>query len=1175
MVRVFGCRSLTAGRGSRFAGVWVALCVCGLWFGAVRAVAVTGAAAPAWQATVVAFPTVQPQGVNRKGRYYVIVENIGGLASGGEVTVKDVLPAGLKVTATRAEPEEASECSLLSGTEVECHYLEPTVPTGFMVVTVEYEVESHIEGLLRDVASVSGGGAKSAGDEAVTRVGGEHETAPSGVEQFGFQETGPTGEPFRQAAGHPNLTVTTFTANDMRDENVSNIEEFKPVEPMKNLEFYLPLGFLGNPTVLNQCPASLVEAKNALSGCPQSSRAGSILPMILNHVFAHSVDPTHVRGIYSVTPEKGYAAEFAFAFNNLTFFMYATVVRRDGHYVVRVAVPDIAGIASFVGAIATFYGDIEERYIRENQEESTFDRGAFVTDPSDCEADQSAREAQVEFDTWKEPGVMLKGSALAFSKLEGCNLLSFTSTLSVKPQTTQAAAPSGYEVGLKVPQAPNGGTGLGTPPVKNVTVALPAGTTISPSGANGLEACQESGPQGINIEGEESEEMGADGLKRLAAGHCPEASQIATVRASTPLLHDQLEGHLFVAEPECGGLGQEECSPKYAAEGRLFRVYLELQAPESGVVIKLAGHASVDPETGRITTIFEENPQFPLSSLTVSTAGGARAPLANPQTCGNAVSEGQISSWASPYTGEAFPSDYFNVDWNGAGEPCPVTPPFAPSFTADTTSHAAGATSPFVLTMERRDREQSILSLATTLPPGLLAYVSRVEQCPAALASQAAEVCPPKSQIGTATVAVGSGSEPYYVTGKVYFTGPYAGAPFGLSIVVPATAGPFNLGYVLVRAALTVNPRTAQVDATSSDFPQILDGVPLRIRFAQLSISNQEFVLNPTSCQSLQTTGTIGSAEGARENVSSPLAVQDCRALSFTPTTTIATEAKASKAEGTGVNVKIAYPSVTQSNIAKTTISFPTQLPVRLETLRQACLAATFEANPATCPAASSIGTATVHTPILSNPLSGPIYLVSYGSAKFPNVAMVLQGEGVTLVVEGESSVSSKSVLKVTFPSVPDAPFSTFEASLPHKQYSQFTSARTVGRAQASQCGQEMVAPVDMTAQNGLPHNENVKLKIEGCPPAKPEVKLVKAKAGKHGLTVTVKTTMKGRLRIAGNGLKTLVRRAVSPGKHSYTLAYTASRRTAAHRHHKTHLTLTLTLTVGKQVGLAHKNTTL
>jgi hypothetical protein len=1139
-------------------------CVCSMWVGVGSAGAVVGASVPAWQATVVAFPSVQPEGVGRKGRYDVVVENIGADASNGEVTVKDDLPMGLSATkVAKAEPR-GFRCPVETGPEVVCVFSGETVPSGFMVVTIEYEVKSVIASPLRDVAAVSGGGAQRlASGEAVTSVGGEHAVAPPGVAKFAFRATGPAGEPFEQAGGHSHFVTTTLLLHNERNEQAGEDSEFKPVAPVRNLEFYLPLGFLGNVTVAAECHPTLVEINGQdLSGCPQSSRVGTVLAMIADDVYANSFDSTHEHGIYNIVPEKGYPAELAFASNNLTFVMYATAVRRDGKYMTRIAIPNLSVAASLVGAITTFYGDDEEHFVREGGEEATLDRGAFLTDPSDCDASPEALSARVEFNTWTEPGVPPgAASAPAFTKLEGCNLLRFSSTMSVKPQTTQAGAPSGYQIGLNVPQAPNGGTGLGTPPVKDVNVTLPEGTTISPSAANGLEACQDSGPEGINIEGEGSEEVAADGLERPAPGKCPEASAIATVKATSPLLHEQLEGHLFVAQPQCGGPGQAPCTNTDAENGKLFGIYLEVQAPEADVIVKLAGHASVDPATGRITTVFDENPQFPLSNITASTTRGARAPLANPVECGPAVSESALSSWASPYTNESFASDYFNVDWDGAGGSCPGSVPFAPSAEARTTVTNAGATTPFVFTLKREDREQNILAVATTLPKGLLGYVSKVARCPEPAASEEREACPAESQIGTATVAVGSGSDPYNVTGKVYFTGPYNGAPFGLSILVPAVAGPFNLGYVLVRVALTINPTTAQVTATSSDVPQMLDGVPARVRSIQLAFDTREFVVNPTNCEAQSITGTVKSATDGEAGITAPLTTYGCSDLPFAPTLSVSTEASATKVDGTGVDVKVAYPGGIEANVAKLKIAFPTQLPVRLETLRKACLAAVFQANPANCPAAADIGTATVHTPILANPLSGPLYLVSFGNAKFPNVVMVLQGEGVTLEVEGESSVSAKtSVLTATFNSVPDAPFSTFEARLPRGPFSEFTSARTIGRASASQCGQELVAPVAMLGQNGAEHKEAVKVQITGC---RPSIAVSGVRAGKTALALTVDTTVGGRLKIAGGGLKTLVKSNLSAGVHKLKVQYTKTGRVAARTHRK--IRVTLGLVAGKQ----------
>ncbi len=864
--------------------------------------------------------------------------------------------------------------------------------------------------------------------------------------------------------------------NNQLNENVKLA--MKPVAAAKDISFYLPLGMLGNPAVVEPCPAALVVAHSEESGCPTASRVGTILPMILDNIAANSADPTHEHGIYSVTPERGYPAEFALAALGKIFYLYASVVRHDGAYVVRIELPGLAPIAQLIGSIATFYGDISEKYSIEG-EQFTDDRGAFLTNPSDCEGSAAGLDASVEMDTWNEPGVEIDASSQVFAGLEGCGLLGFSAVLSDRPETTQADSPSGSEIGLEFPQAPNGGEGLATPPQKNVSVRLPSGMTISPSSANGLEACQETGGEGINIEGSESEAVGQEGLERPVAGHCPVASRIATVEGTSPLLREKLEGHVFLAAPHCGGVGQRECTERDAEDGELYGLFIELEAPGEGVIIKLKGQASVSPLTGQLTVTFNENPQFPVSELTVATTGGPRAPLANPQACGPAVSEGAVSSWAEPATALVNPSDFFVVDWNGAGGACPAVAPFSPSMAAGSTSPVAGATSPFSLTLTREDREQDVRSLSTTLPRGLTAYVSRVPRCPEPQAQKGA--CPAGTQIGTTSATVGSGSDPYTVTGRVYFTGPYGGAPFGLSVVVPAVAGPFNLGNVIVRVALHIDPHTAQVTAVSSDLPQIVDGVPLRIRAINVTLNNSGFTLNPTSCSRMSVTGTIYSTTGATAGVSSPFAVAGCKNLPFKASLSVSTEAKSTKADGTGVKVKVSYPSGGEANLAKLVLSFPAQLPVRLETLQKACRAVTFEANPASCPSASDVGSAVARTPILSAPLAGPAYLVSYGSAKFPDVVFVLQGEGVTLDVDAQSSISHKGVLTATASGIPDAPFSTFESVFPAGRYSQFTSAKSTAQPSANQCGENLQAPATLVAQNGATLKTKTKLLITGC----------------------------------------------------------------------------------------------
>jgi hypothetical protein len=1033
-----------------------------------------------------------PAGMGKPGRYYVVLENVGGATVEGEVTVRDKLPSGVTAGFGGQVPYvevgggngvgsgETRSCEIEGAGEVVCHFSQSVVSSGFVVVHALVTASVAAGDVLTNVVSVTGGNAAPVTKETSTRVGIEGEPGPAGINEFGFEVTGPAGEPAQRAAGHPTLVTTTALFNNLLVQRPS--EPLQPVEPVKDLVFYLPLGFLGDPQAPVRCPASLVNANSEGFGvgeCPPGSRVGTVLPMSLSNVFADSFDSTGEFPIYNVAPEKGYAAEFVFEDVNFLFYEYANVVRRDGTYMLRVAVPGVPTNTGLTGLISTFYGDSREPYSAGGQELSR-DLGAFLTNPSACSS--APLDASLELNTFAHPDTPITRSATAYSAIEGCEQLRFSSSLSAQPATTQADAPSSYTVDLEVPQAPEGFLSLGTPPLKNVTVTLPAGASLSPGAANGLSACQETGADGIDIEGAESEAVAADGLPRPVAGHCPSSSQVGTVRATSPLLGEELQGHMFLATPKCGAQGQPGCTPQDAQNGNLFGLYIELEAPGAGVIIKLAGKASVDPATGRITTIFEDAPQFPVSNLVVETNGGPRAPLANPQSCGTVSSTSDLTPWSTPVTPDSISSSSFNVNWDGENGGCPADMPFSPSSTAGTVTPLAGTYSPFTLTLKREDREQDVNSISTTLPEGLLAAVSHVTQCPEPQASQGA--CPETSRVGTSTVGIGSGSEPFYQTGQVYFTGPYAGAPFGLSVVVPAVAGPFNLGNVIVRVALSINPTTAQVTATSSAFPQIIDGVPLRIRTVNVTLNNAAFTFNPTNCSALSITGTIHSTAGANASVSSPFAAAGCKNLPFKPGFTASTAGRASKAGGASLVVKVTSKGGPQTgggeaNIRSVKVDLPKQLPSRLTTLQKACTEAQFNTNPAGCPAASAVGIATAATPILAHPLVGPAYLVSHGGAAFPDLEIILQGEGVTLVLDGNTSIK-KGITSSTFKTVPDAPISSFELKLPTGKFS-VLGANVPAKDNYNLCGQTLSMPTAITAQSGAVVKQSTKIAVTGC----------------------------------------------------------------------------------------------
>jgi hypothetical protein len=328
-------------------------------------------------------------------------------------------------------------------------------------------------------------------------------------------------------------------------------------------------------------------------------------------------------------------------------------------------------------------------------------------------------------------------------------------------------------------------------------------------------------------------------------------------------------------------------------------------------------------------------------------------------------------------------------------------------------------------------------------------------------------------------------------------TGPYEGAPFGLSIVTPVVAGPFNLGTNVVRAKIEVDPHTAQITVTTDasgpySVPTILAGIPTDIRSINAVIDRQGFMFNPTNCDPASFSGTATSAEGAHANLESHFQVGSCQSLKFKPDFTVSTAGKTSKANGASLDAKIVYPTEvpganqasSQANIASVKVDLPKQLPSRLTTLQKACTAAQFEANPAGCPAASVVGHAKVITPILPVPLEGPAYFVSHGGEAFPSLIVVLQGYGVTVDLVGTTFISKAGITSSTFKTTPDVPFSSFELALPEGKYSALAT-NLPAKDDYSFCGQKLAMPTAFTAQNGAVIHQSTPISVTGCAKAK------------------------------------------------------------------------------------------
>ncbi|MHB8240696.1 MAG: hypothetical protein ACYDHN_01775 [Solirubrobacteraceae bacterium] len=577
--------------------------------------------------------------------------------------------------------------------------------------------------------------------------------------------------------------------------------------------------------------------------------------------------------------------------------------------------------------------------------------------------------------------------------------------------------------------------------LKTLRAVLPAGTVISPSATEGLQACSD----------------GEFAVNASSVASCPSASQLGSVIVKTPLLTEEMQGRLFLGVPECG-----PCTSQDAQEGKMIRVFV--QAAGSGVVVKLRGAIHIDQSSGSLTLVLDESPQLPIEELKLELNGGSRALLANPSVCA-ATQRGRAQ--LTPYSSET-PTEV-------TGAPFVLTgchpPQFAPTLNAGTVSNLAASSSPAIVSIGRSDLDQTLERFTVHMPPGLMGLLAKVPVC---LSAQAlAGDCPSQSKIGTVQIAAGPGEEPLSLQGSVFLTGPYEGAPFGLSIVTPAQAGPIDLGVVNIHAGIQVDPATAALTIVSGAVPQSLAGVPLQIRGLDLDLDREGFIVNPTSCRPMAIDATVISAEGASAGESQHFQAARCAKLAFKPSLTALANAKATRIGGASMHVKVASKAG-QANIAKVKLDLPKALPSRLTTLQGACREATFKADPAHCPASSVVGTGAVTTPFLRAVLTGPVYLVSHGERAFPDLDAVLQGEGVTLDLIGTTTFTNGASAEA-FRSLPDAPISSLDLMFPEGPHSAFA-------ANANLCNRALNMPTQITGQNGAVVKHTTRIAVSGCP---------------------------------------------------------------------------------------------
>jgi hypothetical protein len=1063
---------------------------------------------PWWHLSSGSLPTNLPPG--GEGQISLLAEDLGDAApSDSSVVLTDKLPEGLTAQSVAlglgvdSMPQEVFGAILcdIQPREVTC-----TVPEAVAteLLTTAY---SHVEAYItvkvaqtaksgeENSASVSGGGASTASTSGPITV--DSAPTPFGVEQYELRAENADGSPDTQAGSHPFQLTTAIGLNQAA-------EVHKPPAAVKDLRFNLPPGLIGNPTPFPQC--TLVEfTGNALNGqnfCPDDTVVGVAAVSISFPAGSKPPDMAAVP-LFALVPSVGEPARFGFDVGNVLVYL-DTSVRTGSDYGVTVTVPNISEVSGFISSSVTFWGvpgDPRHDSVRgwnciEPQAQEHAPACApfgqetpppLLTMPTSC---TGPVHTTVETDSWEEEGAFRPPFEYTFKDnlgrpvgMDGCNRLPFTPSIKVTPDGQAGSTPTGLTVDEHVPQEGDlNPTGLGESAVKGLSVTLPEGVALNPAAADGLQAC----PQ---------EQIG---LQNNEAASCPEASKIATAKIKTPLLPNPLEGAAYLATQDSNPFGS------------LVAMYLYAEDPVSGIRAKAAGEVFENPVTGQLTAhfegdpVFEHDPRFageseaqflpevPFEDVELHFFGGDRAPLATPARCGSYTTTGTFTPWSGNATTES--ASEFQIVSGPNGSPCQDPLPFAPSLTAGTTSIQAGGFSPFTMTMSREDGSQDLNSVELKMPPGLLGTLSTVKLCSEPQADEG--TCGPESLIGHTVVSVGVGGDPYTVTGgEVFITGPYRGAPYGLSIVNPAKAGPFDLGKVVVRAKIEVDPTTAALTITTDEtgpykIPTILDGIPLQIKHVNVTVDRPNFTFNPTNCSPLAITGSLTSSEGASDALSVPFQATNCAVLAFKPKLAASTSGKASRANGANLTVKLGYPAGPyDANIAKVKVELPKQLPSRLTTLQKACKAATFEANPAACPAASIVGHATASTPVLPVPLTGPAYFVSHGGEAFPSLIIVLQGYGATVHLVGSTFISKAGITSSTFKAIPDVPVGTFELTLPQGPFSALAANVNLCKVKS------LAMPTEFIGQNGAEIKTSTKIAVTGCAKHKAKKAMHKKKA--------------------------------------------------------------------------------
>jgi hypothetical protein len=1052
----------------------LALLLCGLLaLGAAAPASASAAPQPAWRLTLEPYPTHFVPGA--KGRYLLMATNVGSAGAAGPTQIEGTLPAGLTLVSAKANSKACS----LAGQTFSCEITAATPPGLAILAEVKLEVGSLPDpSTLTAEAEVSGGGA-SAQTSATTTISS---TPPI----FGF--TAISAPALEEEGGAASLAGSHPYGQTVEVDlpSVDAGGQINAAGHLRDITVDLPRGVLADPAAT---PVLCTEAElisEGQPGCPEASQVGTITIKTSAEFLLPEFAP-----LYNMVPTPGSPA--IFGFDLLGIFAHVTgELRSDGDYGLSGRVDDILALGGspVYGSVVEFWGDPSSAAHDRMRGRCNFSVGteacptearqtAFLTMPGDCPGKPLLFGARA--DSWEEPG-NFKEAAYESADLEGgpvsvsgCNQLQFAPTISSQPTTALADSPSGLDFDLHQPQDFDKDR-RSSAALRDATVTLPAGMSVNASQADGLGACTLAQ---IGL----STEVGARPahFSKDPAG-CPDAAKLGTLEVTSPLLAQHDAQHKVVSDPETGEPVPEPLHGSvYLAEpfanpfGSLLAIYLVVEDEKTGIVAKLAGKVIPDPSSGQLSTVVEENPELPLQDVRLHLFGGARSSLITPPTCATHTTTSQLTPWSAPEGVSAFPADSFATSASPDGGSCPGSEAQAansPSFEAGTIAPQAAAYSPFVLKLARQDGSQRLAGVEATLSPGLSGKLAGIGQCSEAQLAQAASreapnqgilekqspSCPESSRVGAVDVAAGAGPTPLHVGGVAYLAGPYKGAPLSLAIVTPAIADPFDLGAVVVRTALHVDPATAQIQAVSDPIPQILEGIPLDVRSIALKMDRPQFTLNPTSCDPMQITGSALSASGQSAALANPFQVGGCSSLPFKPKLSLRLKGGTKRASHPKL-IATLKAKAGEANIAKAQVKLPTSAFLEQAHIRTVCTRVQFAAD--ACPPGSIYGSATATTPLLSDPLSGNVYLRS-SNHKLPDLVVALKGPPslpIEIDLDGKTD-SVKGALRNTFEALPDAPVSSFRLQL-------FGGKRGLVVNSRNLCAHAYKAEVSLEGQNG------------------------------------------------------------------------------------------------------------